>query len=160
MGRLELRTTTPEQTGEVAALVAAQLEPGDVLALIGDLGAGKTTFVQCLARALGVSGYVRSPSFILIHEHRGTLPLYHIDAFRLGGADELHEIGVGEYLDGDGVTAVEWADRVSEVLPEEYLEIKFILIVEDGSRRLLFHGRGPRYQQMVEELKRFGRTGY
>ncbi len=96
------------------------LEAGDVIALTGDLGAGKTTLTKAIARGLGVRETVTSPTFMIIKEYRsGRLPLYHFDVYRLGSAEDLYDIGGDEYFDGDGVCIVEWADIIREVIPED-----------------------------------------
>lgn len=105
---------------------AARLRAGSVLALAGDLGAGKTHFVKGLAAGLGLAAEVTSPTFTLIHEYSGgRLPLFHIDCYRLESADELLAIGLDEYLRGGGVTAIEWADKFPELLPADAQWIHF-----------------------------------
>lgn len=107
---------------------AAGLQRGAVLALVGELGAGKTHFVKGLAHGLGAPGEVTSPTFTLVHEYRGgRLPLYHFDSYRLDAAEQLLDIGLDEYLNGDGVTALEWADKFPELLPAEAAWIRFRL---------------------------------
>lgn len=97
------------------------LRAGDVVALVGELGAGKTTLVHGLAAALGVTGPVPSPTFVLMREHIGRERLVHVDAYRLGGEDDAWAIGLDEHLPGDGVTVIEWADRIAGLLPDETL---------------------------------------
>lgn len=113
---------------------AARAKRGDVLALCGDLGAGKTQFVKGLAAGLGVSDDVTSPTFTLIHEHRGSaeMPLYHIDCYRLETTDELLGIGIDEYLRSDGVTAIEWADKFAELIPPDATWIRFRSLENDA----------------------------
>jgi tRNA threonylcarbamoyladenosine biosynthesis protein TsaE len=108
---------SPEETRRVGERLAARLGPGDVVACIGELGAGKTCFVQGLCRGLGVQGEVTSPTFVLVNQYRGRLPVYHVDAYRTGSLAELVDIGVEEMLHGEGVTVVEWADKVLPLLP-------------------------------------------
>ena len=115
---------SPEETYRIAEELSQDLAPGCVIALHGDLGAGKTCFVQGLARALGVKGPVGSPTFTLINEHYGRLPLYHIDLYRIQDSDEALGLGLDEYLHGRGVTAIEWAERVPELLPASTLHIR------------------------------------
>lgn len=116
------------------------LVAGDVVALTGDLGAGKTSFVQGLARGLGVRGRVASPSFTIVNEHEGRLPLFHVDFYRLESARELDHIGFEDYFARGGVVVVEWADRFPEALPAERLDIR-VEIVGDDVRRLHVGGR-------------------
>lgn len=114
-----------EETERLAARLAAELQPGDFVALSGDLGAGKTAFARGLARGLGVSRPVLSPSFTLMRMYLdGRLPLYHFDVYRLEDPDELIDIGFDEYAEGDGVCVAEWADRAGPVLPPRRIEVR------------------------------------
>lgn len=109
--------------------------PGQVIALIGDLGTGKTTLTKYIAEGLGITEYISSPTFTIIKEYEsGRLPLYHFDVYRIGDPDELFNIGAHEYFDGDGVCVVEWADLVEEELPEDTLYIFIEYGKEEGER--------------------------
>ena len=112
-----LRTASADETRAVAAALAAHLEAGDVVVLVGDLGAGKTTFAQGIARGLGVEGPVTSPTFTLVQQYAGRLPVAHVDVYRLDRIQELHDLGFEELIDGPGVTIIEWGDTVRQVLP-------------------------------------------
>jgi tRNA threonylcarbamoyladenosine biosynthesis protein TsaE len=125
-----------EATREVAKEFGPALEAGNVLALVGDLGAGKTEFVKGLADALGSTAVVTSPTFTLIHEYRGgRLPLYHMDFYRLGSEDELDEIGFDEYLSRAGICAVEWANRFPERIPDAAIWVT--LSIAENHERLI-----------------------
>ena len=117
-------TYSPDETRALAARMAERLQPGDVLALHGDLGAGKTCFIQGLAQALAVDQPVSSPTYTLVNEYRGRLPLYHIDLYRLQTADEALDFGLDEYMDGTGITAIEWAERADQALPERTIHVR------------------------------------
>jgi tRNA threonylcarbamoyladenosine biosynthesis protein TsaE len=123
MVELTFDSKSVEDTNRLAEQVARIVQPGDVLALKGDLGAGKTTFTQAFARALGVQERVNSPTFTLIKEYRGRIPLYHMDLYRLNGEEEAAALGLEEYFDGEGVCIVEWADRLGEALPKDVVHI-------------------------------------
>lgn len=110
-------SATPEETAAAGERLAATLGPGDVVALTGALGAGKTCFVQGLARGLGVATVATSPTFVLINEYRGRLPVHHVDAYRTSSLTELLDLGLLEIFDADGVTLVEWADKLLPLLP-------------------------------------------
>ena len=107
----------PAETQAAGARLAARLRPGAVVACIGELGAGKTCFIQGLARGLGVTSEVTSPTFVLVNLYRGRVPVYHLDAYRTATLTELVDIGVEEMFHGDGVTVVEWADKLRPLLP-------------------------------------------
>lgn len=131
-------TKSPRGTFDLAKKFAARLGPGDVVALAGELGAGKTCFVQGLAMGLGVPKnlYVRSPSFTLMNEYDGgRLNLYHFDFYRLHAASELADLGLEEYFEGGGVTVVEWADRFPSAVPENAIRIEF-KIVDENTREI------------------------
>lgn len=108
---------TPAETQALGAELGRRLGPGSVVALVGELGAGKTCFLQGLARGLGVTTPVTSPTFVLITHHRGRLPLHHVDAYRTESFTEALELGLEELMEGDGVTAIEWADKLGPLLP-------------------------------------------
>ncbi|NLH49141.1 MAG: tRNA (adenosine(37)-N6)-threonylcarbamoyltransferase complex ATPase subunit type 1 TsaE [Myxococcales bacterium] len=151
MGRLE--THSENETRALAARLAGLLRPGDVLALVGDLGAGKTRFVQGLARGLGVPEDVpvTSPTFTLLATFRqGRLPLFHFDLYRLANEDDLARIGAEEYLWGEGVAAVEWAERAPKMMPDETLWIHFSFAGE--VRELAFRSIVDRWRTVVKDL--------
>jgi tRNA threonylcarbamoyladenosine biosynthesis protein TsaE len=106
-----------QETEAIGAQIGRTLGPGAVLGLSGELGAGKTCFARGVAHALGVRGPVTSPTFTLVNEYRGTLTVYHVDAYRTGGPAELADLGLDEYFDGEGVTLVEWAEKLHSLLP-------------------------------------------
>ena len=126
--------------------MARRLERGDLIALIGELGCGKTTFVKGIAEGLGISpDSVNSPSFVICQEYPGRFPLYHFDLHRMTGETDLQrleiEVGLAEYLEGDGVAVIEWANHAEGLLPQDYLEIHFQM-KDNGSRELSFHPKG------------------
>jgi tRNA threonylcarbamoyladenosine biosynthesis protein TsaE len=126
------------------------LFPGAVVALVGQLGAGKTHLVRAIAEGLDIPDgrLVTSPTFVLIQEYPGRLPIYHFDAYRLAGAGPFADLGVSEYLEGEGVCLIEWADRVAAVLPEEYLRIT-LRITGETAREATLEARGERYERVV-----------
>ncbi|GEL76652.1 tRNA (adenosine(37)-N6)-threonylcarbamoyltransferase complex ATPase subunit type 1 TsaE [Tenuibacillus multivorans] len=144
------KTNNENETQDLAETLASFLKPGDVLTLDGDLGAGKTTFAKGLARGLGVKRTVNSPTYTIIKEYRGRLPLYHMDVYRLEDSDE--DIGFDEYFNGIGVTVVEWSSFIEEFLPKERLEIE-IKKIDDDERKLILTPKGERFQTICKELK-------
>lgn len=148
----QYRSESLEDTNRLAAELAALFVPGTVIALDGDLGAGKTAFSQAAARALGVEGVVNSPTFTIIKEYEGRqLPFYHMDVYRLS-MEEADELGLDEFFFGDGVTIVEWASLIEDILPEARLEIK---IEHKNEASRLFHivPYGEPYGQWCRTLK-------
>ncbi|MCF7805783.1 MAG: tRNA (adenosine(37)-N6)-threonylcarbamoyltransferase complex ATPase subunit type 1 TsaE [Candidatus Marinimicrobia bacterium] len=118
-------TNSPEETKELAQRFAKSANPGDIFALYGDLASGKTTFVQGFCEALNVTEPVTSPTFTLINEYTGRIPVYHFDCYRLESEEELYSLGFEEYFYGDGIVLIEWADRVEGLLPNECIRLFF-----------------------------------
>jgi tRNA threonylcarbamoyladenosine biosynthesis protein TsaE len=116
-------TRSAEETEAAGEQLGRTLGPGDVVALTGELGAGKTCFIQGLARGLGVATRPTSPTFVLINEYRGRLPVHHVDAYRTRSLAELEDLGLSELFDGEGVTVVEWADRLEPLLPPRTIRV-------------------------------------
>ena len=127
-------TNSQEETRELGKKIAVALKSGDVVALVGDLGSGKTTFVQGLAEGLGIINYVRSPSFTIVNEYKGKFPLYHIDLYRLDSLDDITHTGIEDFFYTDGVTVIEWAERALPLLPPEYTLIRFYYTGENTRR--------------------------
>lgn len=149
MAIYEQITTSENETKDVAFKLAELLECGDVITLEGDLGAGKTTFTKGLATGLGIESNVSSPTFTIVKEYDGRLPLYHMDVYRLEHSDE--DIGFMEYFHGDGVSVVEWAQFIEDYLPDERLEIK-IKYEENDTRKLIFQAIGNKYENKLKQL--------
>jgi tRNA threonylcarbamoyladenosine biosynthesis protein TsaE len=141
MGGLRLWSADEATTRAIGAAVAGLLDPGDVVGLAGDLGAGKTRLVQGAADALGVDGPVLSPTFMLVREYDGDPPIHHVDAYRLSGPLELEDLGLEDVLSADAVVFVEWADRVVAALPESWLEL-VLHIRDDDDREIEVHPHG------------------
>ena len=128
-----LETRSPEETYNVGKKLGEHAIPGQVFTLTGDLGVGKTVFTQGLASGLGIEEPVNSPTFTIVQVYEeGRLPFYHFDVYRIGDVEEMDEIGYEDYIYGDGVCLIEWADLIREILPEHYTEIKIEKDVEKG----------------------------
>jgi tRNA threonylcarbamoyladenosine biosynthesis protein TsaE len=151
---LDIISHSLDQTRRIGGRLAALLQPGDLLLLEGPFGAGKTTFAQGIARGLGVgSDYITSPTFTLINEYDdGRLPLYHVDLYRLDNADQAYDLGLIDYIEGDGVTLIEWPERAAELLPEQRLTV-FLSDLSETKRALRFHADGARYVDLLELFK-------
>jgi tRNA threonylcarbamoyladenosine biosynthesis protein TsaE len=149
---LEMVSNSAAQTRNMGMKLGKSAAAGDVILLVGPLGAGKTCLTQGIAHGLGIHEYTASPSFVLVREYQGKLPLYHIDLYRLDKIEEVTQLGLDDYLYGNGVCVVEWADKGLGVLPEEHLLIE-MQIVSPLKRRLSFMPRGMRYLEMLSKLK-------
>jgi tRNA threonylcarbamoyladenosine biosynthesis protein TsaE len=152
MSHLEIISNSPEETQDFGARLGRLAQPGDVFLLVGELGAGKTCLTQGIARGLGIKGYAASPSFVVVRELCGRLSLYHMDFYRLDNLEEIADLGLDDYLYGQGVSVVEWADKGLSLLPPEHLLVE-MSYVSDTSRRLKLKARGKRYRQLVAKLK-------
>lgn len=144
-----VQTNSEIETIELAQILASLLKSGDVLALEGDLGAGKTTFTKGLAKGLDIKRAVTSPTFTIMKQYEGRLPLYHIDAYRLEYSEE--DIGFDEYIYGDGITVIEWASFIEDFIPKERLMLS-IQFIDEQTRKLTFQPVGDHYQQVVQAL--------
>ena len=139
---IELQTNSAMETRAFGESLAQQLTSGDVLLLEGDLGAGKSELTRGIARGLGITGYVTSPSFTILQVHQGgRLPLYHFDWYRLSSAEELYELSMDEYLYDEGVAVVEWPSMAHEAIPEKHLLIE-IHTLGDDCRHFILHSQG------------------
>ena len=147
MKKIVIYTENVEETREAGAKLAAAAGPNMVFLMKGDLGAGKTTMTQGMARGLGITRHVTSPTFNLLKIYRGRMPLYHIDAYRLEGISQ--DLGFEEFLNDDGLTVIEWSQFVPDLIPEEHLSISLHLEAEDR-RRIEFEADGEAYEKLLE----------
>lgn len=150
----EFTSHHPEETQKLGRRLGELALPGDIFLLAGKLGAGKTCLTQGIARGLGIKESALSPSFVLVRELKGRLPLYHADLYRLDRTEEISELGLDEYLFGSGLTVIEWANKGLAVLPEEHLLIE-IDYLEDDKRQIKLTAKGKRYQELMDKLKSF-----
>ncbi len=149
MNQFEFYSKMPEETMNFSKQLAILLKAGDVITLEGDLGAGKTTFTKGLALGLGVKKNVNSPTFTIIKEYQGRVPLYHMDVYRV--EDSFEDLGFDEYFEGNGVSVVEWAHLIEDQLPEQLLAIHLYLS-ENGARKIVIEPKGERYEALCKEL--------
>lgn len=132
----------------IGAKIGQALQAQDVLILTGDLGAGKTTLTKGIAKALGIGQMIKSPTYTIVREYQGDLPLYHLDVYRIG--DDPDSIDLNDFLFGDGVTVIEWGELLGENLPDDYLTIK-IARIDDG-RQVSLEAKGARSQELLEAI--------
>ncbi len=136
----EFLTRSPEETEALGEKIAEKLTGGEVIALSGEMGAGKTALTRGIARGLGVAGGVSSPTFALVHEYRGRLPVYHFDMYRIESWDDLYSTGFFDYLDSGGVLIVEWSENIENALPESAVRIRLRRGGTDSQRILTLEG--------------------
>ena len=149
---LEIISHSAEETQRLGVELGRLAKAGDVLLLVGELGAGKTCLTQGVAWGLGIDAYTSSPTFVLIREYEGRLPLYHIDFYRLDRIEEIIDLGIDEYIYGSGLCVVEWAKKALAVLPQEHLLIE-LQHLGQNERKLRLEAKGERYQELLSELK-------
>jgi tRNA threonylcarbamoyladenosine biosynthesis protein TsaE len=142
---MTIRTGSPDATRALAAALGPLLEPGDVVSLVGDLGAGKTAFAQGLAAGLGVDGPVTSPTFTIVQEYEGRLPVAHVDVYRLDTVQDLYDLGFDELIDDGRVTIVEWGDLIAQALPADRLVVRIEPGAADTERVFEFAFHGARW---------------
>lgn len=143
----------PAATEALGRCLGKFARPGDIITLAGDLGAGKTTLTQAIGRGLAVPDdcYITSPTFALIHEYPGRLPLFHLDLYRLADETEAEELGLDDYLYGDGLSVIEWPDRLGSLMPANRLHIE-LAILSPSSRRATLRPLGPTWPARLAEL--------
>ncbi|HVF13961.1 MAG TPA: tRNA (adenosine(37)-N6)-threonylcarbamoyltransferase complex ATPase subunit type 1 TsaE [Acidimicrobiales bacterium] len=151
---IQARTESVDATRSLAAEVAPLAKPGDLVLLAGDLGTGKTAFVQGFARGLGIVEAVTSPAFVLARLYQGRLPLLHLDVYRLEHLQELHDLGISELLDDGAVTVIEWGDVVASALPADFLEVRISPGEADDERLLSFRWVGANWPNRAAGLRR------
>jgi tRNA threonylcarbamoyladenosine biosynthesis protein TsaE len=147
----EIVSSSSEETKRFGRLLGRNAESGDIVLLIGDLGAGKTTFTQGIAEGIGVNEPVRSPTFVLVLQYQGRLLLNHIDLYRIGGLAEVLDMGLDEYLLADGISIIEWANRASDAFPQSRLEIT-LEHVNENERLLNLAGYGDRHCKLLRAI--------
>ena len=153
---VEIVTRGPEETIRLGKSLGELLRPGDVVALIGDLGAGKTTLAKGIAAGAGVEdeSEVTSPTFVLVNEYQGRFPVYHADLYRLQEAPEVEDLGWEEFIFGEGISLLEWAEKIPEILPEERIEIRIFWIGLE-ERKFLIAGKGTQAKNILIVMRKW-----
>jgi tRNA threonylcarbamoyladenosine biosynthesis protein TsaE len=154
MNLLKVKSHSPEQTQLLGNYLGKLAQRGDIFLLVGDLGTGKTCLVQGMAHGLGIKEYAFSPSFVIVREYHGRLPLYHVDFYRLDHIGEIADLGLEEYFYGEGVCVVEWAEKGLQVLPQNNLLIKLNYVSDCATQRTIrLKPMGKRYSELIKQLK-------
>jgi len=142
-----------KETQDFGLKLGSILRGGEVICFIGDLGAGKTILTKSIAKGLGVKDYVTSPTFTLINEYKGRVPLYHFDVYRLEGVEDILDLGFEEYFYSKGVTIIEWGNKIERALPEDVLTIEMKMGSHIDERILYIHSSGEKSNRIIEELR-------
>lgn len=150
--RISCRSSSVEETRAIAAALASALRPGDVVTLSGDLGAGKTSFVQGAAAALGVAERVTSPTFILMREYQGAFPILHLDVYRMSNLQELTDLGYEEFMNPSSIVFIEWGDAIGPLLPDEFLDVE-LRGYSDEERSLDLHAHGREWNERLAAVR-------
>lgn len=149
---LKINVNNIKETEKLGYILGKLLTGGEVICMTGDLGAGKTTMTQSIAKGLDVDDYVTSPTFTIINEYEGRCPLYHFDVYRINDVDEMYDLGYEEYFYSDGVSIIEWADIIKEILPKERLNIEINKKDNIDNREVIIHGNGEKYINIIKLL--------
>ncbi len=165
IGKVILSTSSESETFNVGAALGSLLTKNTVIGVNGELGVGKTVLIKGAAKALGIEHPIRSPTFTLLQVYQGFIPLYHFDFYRLEEEEELMEIGFYEFVESEGVVFIEWAQKFSACLPEEFLEIyleryNIDNLQASNNRKIYLFPRGNYYEKMVEKLLEINRYDY
>jgi len=152
---LILHTKSEKETFNLGFLIGKNIFYPSVIALIGDLGSGKTTFTQGIAKGMGIEERVKSPTFVIINEYQAPHPLYHFDLYRIKSSDELFELGYEEYIsDKNGVVVIEWAEKILNLLPPEHLEVNIKIKNFNLREIFLMPRKGKNYLELISKIKK------
>ncbi len=150
---MEIISDSIQETLNIGKLIARGLNKGDIVCLFGSLGSGKTVLTKGISRALGVDkGQVTSPTFVLIRQYEGRIPIYHFDLYRLNTAEDVLDLGYEEYLFDEGISVIEWADKLGRLLPREFLKIE-LRVIGERKRKLKISAIGRRYDKLLEGIR-------
>lgn len=157
---IKIISKSTEQTNQLGIELGKLLQPQDIICLTGDLGAGKTAFTKGIGIGLEIEEFITSPTYTIINEYEGRIPLFHFDVYRLEGVEEMYELGYEEYFFGDGAVVIEWADVVKDIIPDERLWITILRGKEEDTREILLDASGDRYTTMLKELEKYADTSH
>ena len=154
---MNLHVNNLKDTEQIGKIIGRCIEGGTVICLDGDLGVGKTALTQFIAKELGVDEYITSPTFTIIKEYEGRLPIYHMDVYRIDSEEGMYDLGYDEYIYSEGVTIIEWSHLIENILPEERINIEIKRVDEQG-RLFTVDGKGRVFKKLAEELKKYENT--
>jgi tRNA threonylcarbamoyladenosine biosynthesis protein TsaE len=154
---MKINLNNLRDTEKLGKIIAKCIEKGAVICLNGDLGVGKTSLTQFIAKEFGVKEYIVSPTFTIIKEYNGKFPFYHMDVYRINSEDDMYDLGYDEYIYSEGVTVIEWSRLIEGILPQERVNIE-IKRIDDDKREVNIEGKGMFYERLVKELKKYENT--
>lgn len=149
---LEFKINNAKETEDLGILLGKKLKGGEVIAMSGDLGAGKTTMTKSIAKGLEINDHITSPTFTIVNEYEGRVKLYHFDVYRIGDIEEMYDLGFEEYIYSNAVSIIEWANLIEEILPKDKINIDIISLDEE-KRKVTISGEGEKFESLVKELK-------
>jgi tRNA threonylcarbamoyladenosine biosynthesis protein TsaE len=152
--KVNIKSKSSEETEALGEKIGRLLKKGDIILLTGDLGAGKTVFAKGIGRGMGINDYITSPTFMLVNEHTGKIPLYHFDVYRIADYSELYDIGYEEYFYGDGVCVIEWSEKIEPLLPKDNLHVFLKMGDAECERNIEIISNGERYNDILKEMNR------
>lgn len=150
---MEFKTNSDLETRELGLSIGSALKGGEVIAMTGDLGAGKTTMTKSIAQGLEIDDYITSPTFTIVNEYEGRLKLYHFDVYRISDIEEMYDIGYEEYLYSDAVSIIEWSNLIEEILPKDKINID-IEYIDENARKITITGTGDKFEHLAKEMGR------
>jgi len=151
---LNIETHSFEETVEFGKKLGMVLKSGDIISLSGDLGTGKTAFTNGIAKSLGIASYITSPTFTIVNEYEGRLPLYHFDVYRISDPDEMFDIGFEEYINSEGITIIEWGEQINDILPKEIIQVNIKKNLDKGLdvREISIDFIGEKYSEYQDKV--------
>lgn len=152
--KITLKSKNSNETVEIGEKLGKLLKSGDIVLLSGDLGTGKTVLTKGIAKGMEIDDYITSPTFMLVNEHIGRIPLYHFDVYRITDYTELYDIGYEEYFFGEGVCVIEWPERIEPLIPVERLSIRIDRGCEDDERIIRLESFGEHYDEILKEMSK------
>jgi tRNA threonylcarbamoyladenosine biosynthesis protein TsaE len=150
---MEIISGSAQETLDIGQLISGQLERGDIICLLGDLGSGKTVLTKGISLGLGVDkDKVTSPTFVILRQHEGKFPIYHFDLYRLSSPEDILDLGYEEYFFDEGISVIEWADKLGKLLPKEFLKIQ-MAVTGEKQRKIMLSAKGLRYKKLLEDIR-------
>lgn len=151
--KIHFRTKSSDETEKIGFKLGSLLKRGSIVLISGDLGVGKTVFTKGIAKGMGIYDYVTSPTFMIVNEHMGEIPLYHFDVYRIDDYTELYDIGYEEYFYGDGVCVIEWPEKMMPLIPEENIFVHISIGDSFDERIIDIESHGVKYDVVIKEMK-------